>query len=389
MVILETYDCTTPISPSLDTPLPLTYSNIQPQIMKKLKQFYFLLLLLALFASCNKRAPKDSYILQPDRICDASDGKECFALDNKHAVAISIKDGKPKLTAIPADSMGIEYKEGLSSLTKAIIHNGSGHRFNPQDTRLRLENNQLVFETIQGEAQFMVEIMDQANELMLILNDGVGLLMTTMTPSTSIQTLCKQPKEITSQIYSGADGECVHVSVTDKICLYNGIGIAEILDNAIDPFEFVRVSFNEQFIRELLNGTGDNLFRNGGRIEIGRDGFRKPNMILPQAMGNHTPMLLVGDQTIPPVSSGGDCFTIDFVPGEELGRFNIARKKVYFCNQALYLESEGQMVFLLSLANSGTDLCFTIDGECLVIKTTNLNTAPVNLNIQALEPCEN
>ena len=43
--------------------------------MKKLKQFYFLLLLLALFASCIKRAPKDSYILQPDRICDAAGGK--------------------------------------------------------------------------------------------------------------------------------------------------------------------------------------------------------------------------------------------------------------------------------------------------------------------------
>lgn len=387
MVILGAYDCAAPISPSLDTLLPLTYSNIQPQVMKKLKRFYFLILLLVLLASCNKCTHKDSYLLHADRICDASDGKECFALDNKHAVAFSMKDGKLKPTALPADSMGIEYKEGLSSLTKAIQHNGNGHRFKPQDTRLRLENDQLVFETIQGEALFAVEIADSGMEIPVLFNDGDALLLTIMVPSISIQSMCKQPKEITSQLNSGTDGECVHVSVTDKICLTYGIGLAEILDNGLDPFEFIRVSVNEKFLRELMNGNGGHLWKNGGRIEIGKDGFRGPKVVNSQAMGSRTPMLLVGDQNIPQVSSSADCGTLEIVPGEELGRFNIAGRKVYFCNQALYLESEGQMIFLLSLANSGTDLCFTVEGECLVIKKTNLNSTPVNLNIQVLETC--
>jgi hypothetical protein len=363
--------------------------------MKQFQLIYCLFALGVMMSGCKPGASTQGISLSAQEICDPAgkESKGCLALDDKHAVLLGLADGQLRLQPLSSDSLQFGKEKGFTGLRTRLLRSSQGHRFQPKGTMIRMEKDQLVFGSEAG-ADFNIPASDLKSGFVIILSDGDQVVVSTYnTNQAPIVTVCK-PIDLTEKVHEESDGECTRITISDKICL-TSLGVIEILDNAIDPDMLVRVRIEMDFIEELLNKRPDFNQNPTPWTELDAKGFQKPAMNKPHAALQSAPVHFAAGQTDTPSNGDFDgrmCGGGTFETATEICRFRIGDKKLLYCNHALYSADDAagtNKTLILSLNQQGCDLCFSREGDCMIIKATNLSTCVDGDFCAGLEPCSN
>lgn len=358
--------------------------------MKKPTLMYCLLALGTLWSACDPRKSDQGISLSAHEICDpaSKDKQGCHSLDDQHAVLITVQDGRPRLHPLPAESMEFGRGKGFGQFGAELLRSEQGHRFTPQATRMVIEKDALVFRSAKQEDEFRVPFNDPQGGFTMLLSQGDDVVVTNFSSSASGNVDCSKPIDLTDKISGNADHPCARITVFENIC-FTSLGVAEILDNAIDPNLLVRIRVKEDWLKDIFKGRPEIGQNPTAWMEFNARGFLKPMVAKPQASRLAAPLHFANNPT--PIDAGdGGCKNVEFRTSSEICRFRLGDKRLIYCNHALYSADDpagNNKALVLTLNQQGCDLCLSREGDCVIISATSLSTCTESNFCGSLEPC--
>lgn len=358
--------------------------------MKKSTLIYCLLALGTLWSACDPRKSDQGISLSAHEICDPAtkDKQGCLPLDDQHAVMITVQDGRPQLHPLPAESMQFGREKGFGQFGAELLRSEQGHRFTPEGTRMVIEKDALVFTSAQQENEFRVPFIDPQGGFTMLLSQGDAVVVTTFSSSASGNVDCSKPIDLTDKISGNSDNPCARITVLENIC-FTSLGVAEILDNAIDPDLLVRIRFKEDWLKDIFKGRPEIGQNPTAWMEFSARGFQKPIMAKPQASRLAAPLHFANNPT-PGDAGDGGCKNIEFQISSQICRFRLGDKRIIYCDHALHSADDAagtNKSLILTLNQQGCDLCLSREGDCVVISATSLSTCTESNFCSSLEPC--
>jgi hypothetical protein len=240
--------------------------------MKKYRSPFALLVCVSLLSSaCTKRISMQVMHLGKDQICNASlaaQPEQCLPVDGQHAVVISIRDGAPHLQALSVAHL-VGAPGNLRHLADHLKRQGLAQAIDPVDTEVQVIDGDWVFASKSADAppRITLEKDRMRHAKGLLLNDGDGWVLTTMTAAPRLAAIAPQTsiaRDLTDSIKISKGRTCplrLEVEGT-KVTAFFGIGVAEVLDDGIGGINQRRGDAGagvEGWLKSLNSRTGNDL----------------------------------------------------------------------------------------------------------------------------------
>jgi hypothetical protein len=350
------------------TTLALFHSNHYP--MKKIKLIHCLLALGIFWSACDPKTSDQGISLTAKEICDpaSKDKRGCFPLDDQNAVMITVQDGRPRLHPLPAEAMRSGPGKGFAEMRAQLLRGEKGHRFESNDTRITAEKDALVVRSAAQKEEVRYALSSLENGFVMVFSNGLDETATAEFNLAEGDAACVTQRDITDSIHANI---CARITVLESVC-FGSLGVAEILDNGLDPFLF-RIRIKKDWLKEIL--TPEMTGKLGPDVMFKGVKALSSSKAQPHAAAPGLPLHFANDPAPSRKPNGGCQGLALYAHTVPLCSFHLGNKRLIYCDQALYLadDSKGANKVLLMQLEQGCDLCLTRQGECIAVSKTDLS----------------
>lgn len=353
--------------------LIITYSHPD---MKAPNIYRIVCMLLPLLVSAC--TPEPIRITQ-DQVCDplAPGGQSCLPLDATHAVAVTFRDGRPHLIAMPADELLLPQQGDFLALQAQLIHRGKATRLDPAGATMTSTADGITVHSGNATPQTIsARVLDE--EIVLVLPGQEGPVWTILEPNEML--LPTDTVNITDTLLYIIDSlqkstektyQCLLLGTVCAARSQEGIGMITFEDDIFEGFEHLTLRPTGSVWSELLKLGSDGITRRlqsepKGKLQNLR--FRTPGRDVSAAELPQTSRATARSGS----TSGQQCMKFEIKNPNPLLSFKLADKRIYHSDEqnAYYIMQGSNTLHTLVLNNGCTDLCFSLDGNCIVVTGT-------------------